>query len=83
MVETFQTVFSAILILLPKSENAIAVQDFCPMSLMNTDAKIFAHIVCNRIKKDLCKIVKSVFAWKTSAHSNTKIEKSDYSRTIG
>ena len=26
---------------------------------MNTDAKIFAHVVCNRIKKDLCKVVKN------------------------
>ena len=26
---------------------------------MNTDAKTFAHVVCNRIKKDLCKVVKN------------------------
>ena len=26
---------------------------------MNTDAKIFAHVVCNRIKKDLCQVVKN------------------------
>ena len=45
--------------LLPKSENAIAVQDFRPISLMNTDAKIFAHVVCDRIQKDPCKVVKN------------------------
>ena len=31
----------AIIKLLPKSESAIAVQNFRPISLMNTDAKIF------------------------------------------
>ena len=51
--------YLAIINLLPKSENAIAVQDFCPISLMNTDAKIFAHLVCNRIKTDLFKVVKN------------------------
>ena len=35
--------YAAIIKLLPKSENAIAVQDFNPISLMNIDAKIFAH----------------------------------------
>ena len=51
--------YLAIIKLLPKSESAIAVQDFCPISLLNTDAKIFAHVVCNRIKKDLCNVVKN------------------------
>ena len=51
--------YLAIIKLLPKSENAIAVQDFCPISLMNTDAIIFAHVVCNRIKKGLCNILKN------------------------
>ena len=41
----------AIIKLLPKCENAIAVQDFHPISLKNTDAKIFAHVVGNRNKK--------------------------------
>ena len=49
----------AIIKLLPKFEKAIAVQNFCHISLMNTDAKIFAHVVCNRIKKELCKVVKN------------------------
>ena len=35
----------------------MAVQDFRPINLMNTDAKILAHVFCNRIKKDLCKVV--------------------------
>ena len=51
--------YLAIIKLLPKSENAIAVQDFQPISLMNNDPKIFAHVVCNRIQKDLCKVVKN------------------------
>ena len=46
----------AIIKLLPKSENAIAVQDFGPISLTITDAKIFAHVVCNRIKKTFAKL---------------------------
>ena len=51
--------YLAIIKRLPKSEKAIAVQDFCPIRFMNTDAKIFAHVVCNRIEKDLCKVVKN------------------------
>ena len=26
---------------------------------MNTEAKIFAHVICNRNKKDFCKVVKN------------------------
>ena len=50
--------YLAIIKLLPKSEIAIEVQDFRPISLMNTDAKINAYVFCKRIKKDLCKVVK-------------------------
>ena len=52
--------YLAIIKLLQKSENAIAVQNFGPISLMKTDAKIFAHVVWKRIKKDLCKVVKTI-----------------------
>ena len=48
--------YLAIIKLLPKPENAIAVQDFRPISLMNTDAKIFVHVVCNRNKKGFAKL---------------------------
>ena len=38
---------------LPKFENAIALQDFRPINLMNTDAKIFAHVICKRFQRPL------------------------------
>ena len=66
--------YLAIIKLLPKSENA--VQDFCPISLMNTDAKIFAHVVCNRIKKDLCKVVRNhQHAYLPGRQTHTAIRK--------
>ena len=43
--------YKAIIKLLPKSENAIAVQSFCPIRLMNTDANVFARVISIRSKK--------------------------------
>ena len=42
--------------LLPKSENAIAVLSFRPISLMKTNAKIFNRVTCYRKKKDSCQV---------------------------
>ena len=68
--------YLAIIKLIPKSENAIAVQDFRPISLMNTDAKIFAHVVCNQFKNDLCKVVKNhQHAYLPGRHMHTAIRK--------
>ena len=37
----------------------MAVQKFCSISLIKTDAKFFAQVVFNRIKEDLCTVIKN------------------------
>ena len=43
----------AILKLLPKTENPKTVDEFRPISLLNTDLKILSHILANRLIKNL------------------------------
>ena len=68
--------------LLPQFENAIAVQDFRPFSPMNTDAKILAHTICKRFKKQIkmqnCKKPSArAFVWKTNKHSKENWKKAN------
>ena len=47
----------AIIKVLPKKENAKRVKGYRPVSLINTDQKIFSHVIANRLRKGLQKII--------------------------
>ena len=47
----------AIVKLLPKIDNAITVDDFRPISLINTDLKILSHILADRFSQRLDEII--------------------------
>ena len=47
----------AILKLLPKTENPRTVDEFRPISLMNTDLKILSHVLANRLIKNLEEVI--------------------------
>lgn len=60
--------------LLPKIENPISHKDYRPISLINTDQKIFSHVLCARFRKFMAKMVaKNQVAYLPGRQINTAI----------
>ena len=66
----------AIIKLLPKSDNPVDINQFRPISLINTDTKILAHILAERLKVILSKLIsKNQHAYLTGRQINVALKK--------
>ena len=65
----------AILKLLPKTENPRTVDEFRPISLLNTDLKILSHVLANRPIKNLEVIGQHQHAYLNKRQTNTALMK--------